>query len=231
MKSDKLGRVLRTAAVIMVGLTAAMNILGGVGTTCAAFLTKNFPPMWALINYQWLYQTFVIVTILIGLAGAWTTVSLSKGTDQAVKKVLIVLGAGIIVGAVHVFTSLSLRGKATPADVKLYLNIMTFVFILVLRLPGLRERVNFTRQAPPIDRSTAAGMASIVVGIAILTTHIWAGPSHTFMGENWVLVLQTPMMIAGGGFLIAGLAALIKVSLAVDNQEKASKDPLHAMRA
>jgi hypothetical protein len=219
MQKDKLGRVLRTAAVIMVGLAATMNILGGIGTTCAAFLTKNFPPMWALIDYQWLYQTFVVVTVIVGLAGAWTTYCLARAGNNALQRATIVLSIGTLVGIVHVFTSLSLRGKATPADVKLYMNILALVLLLVLRMPGLRERVNFGKGAPPADRTTAAGMAAIITGLVVVTTPLWAGPSHTYMGENWVFVLQWPLILAGLGLLAAGAALLVKVGMAVYGQE------------
>ena len=69
MTRDKTGNTLRTIAIVGMGLTATMNIVGGIGTVCAAFLTKDFPPMWSLLEYQWLYQVLMIVTILLGLGG------------------------------------------------------------------------------------------------------------------------------------------------------------------
>ena len=54
--NDRKGKALRTIAIIFMGLTAAMNVLGGAGTVCAAFLTKQFPPMWVFMDYQLLYQ-------------------------------------------------------------------------------------------------------------------------------------------------------------------------------
>jgi hypothetical protein len=77
--NDKTGRTLRIIAIIFMGLTAAMNILGGIGTVCAAFLTKQFPPMWALLEYQWLYQSLMITTIIVGIAGVWATIVLIRG--------------------------------------------------------------------------------------------------------------------------------------------------------
>lgn len=219
MTDDKLGRVLRTVAIILISLTAAMNILGGVGTTCAAFLTKQFPPMWPLLEYQWLYQIFVVVTTLIGLVGVWATIRLVRGGDKALRNALIVLVLGVVIGAIHVYTSLTLRGKATPADVKLYLNILTLVYFLLLFLPGIRERVHFTKDASPIDRSTAGGLAAIMTGAIVLSTHIWAGPSHTFMGDNWVFVLQGPLTLVGWGLLAVGAALLFRVMLSIFIQE------------
>jgi len=81
--NDKTGKTLRIIAIIFMGLAAAMNLLGGIGTVCAAFLTKQFPPMWALLDYQWLYQVLMIVTIIIGIAGVWGTIILTKGKENA----------------------------------------------------------------------------------------------------------------------------------------------------
>ena len=61
----------RIAAIVLVGLTAAMNLLGGVGTTCAAF-SSNVGYRLAfkeLMDYRWIYQILVVTTILIGIAG------------------------------------------------------------------------------------------------------------------------------------------------------------------
>ena len=35
--NDKTSKVLRATVIIFMGLTAAMNLLGGAGTICAAF--------------------------------------------------------------------------------------------------------------------------------------------------------------------------------------------------
>jgi hypothetical protein len=66
---DHLGKTITVVAIVFMGLTAAMNILGGIGTVCAAFLTKQFPSMLELLDYQWLYQIVMIVTIAWGWRG------------------------------------------------------------------------------------------------------------------------------------------------------------------
>jgi hypothetical protein len=43
--NSRIGKALRIIAVILMGLNAAMNLLGGIGTVCAAFLTEKYPPM------------------------------------------------------------------------------------------------------------------------------------------------------------------------------------------
>lgn len=204
---DPLGRILRVVAIIFMGLTGAMNLLGGIGTVCAAFLTKQFPPMWALLDYQWLYQSLMIVTILIGLGGVWATIRLAKGGKNAYRDALIILVVGTAVGAVHYFASMALRGKAAPANVKLYINILTLLLFLVLKIPGIRERVHFERSADDGVGQTAAGLAAIIIGLVVITTSLWVGGSHVYEGANWTHVLKE--FLVGSGLASIGMGSLI----------------------
>lgn len=210
---DPLGRILRIVAIIFMGLTGAMNVLGGIGTVCAAFLTKQFPPMWALLDYQWLYQTLMIVTILIGLAGVWATIRLAKGGETVYRDAIIVLVVGTAVGAVHYFASMALRGKAAPANVKLYLNILTLLLFLMLKLPGIRDRVDFGRPTDAGVGQTAAGLTAIIVGLVVLTTSVWVGDSHLYEGVNWTHVLGE--FLAGSGLALVGMGGLILSQLGI----------------
>jgi hypothetical protein len=222
MTNNALGRILRTGVIILVGLTAAFNVMGGVGTSCAAFLTKNFPPMWVLFDYQWLYQTFVVTTTLVGLAGIWTTIKLVRGGEHVVRNTLIVLGAAILITGINVAVSLSLRGKAAPADVRLYFNIFTMAAVLASRLPALRKLIDFSRPVPPKDRLTSAGLAAIVIGVGVLTVDLWAGASHMYMGENWINVLRVPLLLTGAGSVLGGMAAILS-AISVQSGEAASE--------
>ena len=108
--NDKTGRVLRIVFIVLMGITAAVNILGGVGTTCAAFLTQNFPSLSKILPLQWLYQLFVIITTAIGIAGVVYTVFLAKGKRKSFNASLIVLAAGSVIGVIHIIASRSLPG-------------------------------------------------------------------------------------------------------------------------
>lgn len=219
---DPLGRILRIVAIIFMGLTGAMNVLGGIGTVCAAFLTKQFPPMWALLDYQWLYQALMIVTILIGLAGVWATIRLAKGGETVYRDAIIVLVVGTAVGAVHYFASMALRGKAAPANVKLYLNILTLLLFLMLKLPGIRDRVDFGRPTDAGVGQTAAGLTAIIVGLVVLTTSVWVGDSHLYEGVNWTHVLGE--FLAGSGLALVGMGGLILSQLGI-NRLKVERMP------
>ncbi len=203
-----MGKTLRIIAIVFMGLTAAMNILGGIGTVCAAFLTKKFPPMWALLDYQWLYQILMIVTILIGLGGVWALIRLIKGGKTAYRDAMILLVVGAVVAGVHMYASLALRGKAVPANVKFYINAITLLIFLLLRLPGIREQVRFSDPSDPGTRAAASGAAAIIVGLVVLSTTLWVGESHIYQGANWTHVLKIPLMASGLALLTLGALRL-----------------------
>ena len=120
---NKTGKIIRILAIVLFGMTAAMNLLGGIGTSCVAF-SSNVGYRMAfkeLMDYRWLYQALVVITILIGIAGIWATVKLVRGGPSVFRNVLIILGIGVLFGGVHYFASMAFRGKAAPANVKFYI--------------------------------------------------------------------------------------------------------------
>jgi hypothetical protein len=219
--SKKTGRVLRTVAIVFLGLTAAMNLLGGIGTTCAAFgFTMTYRRAFAdLHDYKWLYQALVVTTILIGIAGAWATYALAKGRNKAFRNTMIILVIGTILAGVQFAASMALRGEATPANVKFLANAVTLVFFLVLRIPSIWQHIDFSAPEERIDGATAGGMAAIVAGLLVLTVPTWAASSHTYEGTNWVLVLKQPLEFSGLLFLISGIGVLAWVSAHVLRDE------------
>ncbi len=210
--NEKTGRILRTVAIVFLGLTAAMNILGGVGTTCAAFgFTREYRIAFAdLYDYKWLYQILVVTTILIGLAGAWATIALAQSKRKAFRNALIVLIIGSILAAVQYIASQALRGEAAPANVKFFVNAATLVLFLVIRVPSIWQHVDFSAPESRIDGATAGGLAAIVAGIIVMTVPTWAGPSHTYFGENWVNVLLGPVTLSGLTLTVVGLLVLVR---------------------
>ena len=118
--NSKTGKILRIVAVVLMGLTAAINLLGGAGTTCAAFFTKKYPPMWALIDYQWLYQTLVVLTVPLGLVMIWATILLVQGKSNAMKITLwfmsVGMTPGLIVSGLDAACPVKLNGKRLPEE-------------------------------------------------------------------------------------------------------------------
>lgn len=209
------GKIMRVVAIILMAITAAMNVLGGAGTSCAAFFTKKYPPYWVLIkpvDYRWLYQSFVITTLAIGFAGIAVTVGLVRGRKHAYRNTLIVLIIGSIINAVHYFTSLTVIGKAAPANVVFYINVLTLLVFLVLNVPGIRKQVNFTKNGKDSDKTSGGGLAAMFSGVIILSTPMWVGSSHVYMGNNWVYVLSMPIIVVGAGLLMFGITLLVRAA-------------------
>jgi hypothetical protein len=212
---DKTGKIIRVVAIIMLGLTAAMNLLGGIGTTCAAF-SSNVGYRMAfkeLMDYRWLYQILVVTTIIIGLAGIWATFKITRGGNSVYRNALIVLVVGSILGGVQFFASMALRGKATPANVKFFLNLLTLILFLVFTIPAIWKKLNFNSPGGKNETRTGAGLAAIIIGVLTLTVFIWAGPSHTFFSENWTTVLFIPLTIVGIGLILWGIWMLGKTAM------------------
>lgn len=204
---DKTGKIIRILAIIFLGMTAAMNLLGGIGTTCAAF-SDNVGYRMAfkeLMDYRWLYQILVVTTILVGLAGIWGLIRLVRGSPNVYRDILIILVVGCILGGIHYYASMTLRGKAAPANVKFYINILTLIVFLVFKLPGLREKVNFSSPGGKNETDTAGGITAIMAGTLMLTVFHWAGPSHTYFQQNWTYVFYVPLVVVGTALTLWGV--------------------------
>lgn len=212
MGNKGFAKVVRIAAIVVFSLTAAINLLGGVGTVCAAFLTENFPSMSAILPYRGLYQVVMVLTVLAGITGVWFTIKLIKGSKDSYRNAVILLAVGTALAATQVVASLILRGKAVPANMKLYANAITLVLFLGLGLPGLRRRIEFENRSDQGTKDLAGGLAAVVCGLLVLTTGLWVGASHTVGAENWVRVLREPLLAAGISLNLGGLRLLLRRS-------------------
>jgi hypothetical protein len=198
-----LGKLLRVAAILLMGMTVAMTLLGAVGSTCAALKPENFDSMLPLAPYKWLYQLLVVVSLAAGVWGIRALVELVRGSPKAYRDTLIVLLVGGGAALVQVMASRYLRGKSMPTDVRLWITVFTLAVFLLLRLPGVREAVDFGRGGRGASRM-AGGMAAIVFGALALTVHLWAGPTHTWGGVNYADVWRISMTVIGWGLALGG---------------------------
>ena len=223
----KTGKTLKLVSIILFGLTSAMNLLGGAGTSCVAF-SNNVGYRMAfkqLMEVRWLYQVFVVTTVIIGIIGIWATIKLIKGGSTVYRNALIVLGVGTLINGIHFAASQTLRGKAAPANVVFYLNLITLLVFLALNLPSIRKYIDFTTGGSGKNEKTAAaGMAAIVIGIIVLTVFDWAAPTHMVDGQNTVFVFYAPLMISGLTFLVGGLGTLVWSIISMFNQEIGQKN-------
>ncbi len=206
-----LGKILRIVAIILMTLTAAFTILGGVGTSCVAFAPDN--PGWAemggkLAPYQWLYILFVLVTVAFGVLGARAVVQLIRGRANAYRDALIALVGGAVVGIIHILVSRSLRGSSMPVDMVVYTTILTLVYFLILRIPALWQQVGLDQPASANTAGTTGGLAAILAGVLALTVHLWAGPTHTWNGVNWADAWRPTLTVTGWGLVLLGIGLL-----------------------
>jgi hypothetical protein len=218
---SKTGKIIKIIAIILFAMTTAMNLLGGIGTSCAAF-SNNVGYRMAfkeLMDYRWLYQVLVVTTTLLGIAGIWATVKLARGGSKVYRDALVILVIGCLLAGVHYFASMALRGKAAPANVKFYINIFTLIVFIILKLPGIRELVDFTRPGGKHEARAALGVAMMMTGALTLTVFHWAGPSHTFFQENWTYVFYGPLVIAGISLALWGVVLIGRVILDILTQE------------
>jgi hypothetical protein len=221
---SKSSKTFKIVAIVFMGLTAAMNLLGGIGTTCAAFI-KRYSIILDVYDYQWLYQVFMITATIVGIVGIWGTVKLAKGGDKVFRNALIILIFGTLLSGVHYYASMQIRGKAAPANVKFFTNLLTLIIFLVLSAPGMKEKVDFSKGGGASEKG-AGGMAAILVGVLTLSAFYWAAPSHTYQGVNWVELLDLSMFALGTGFLLLGfgLVASLAWAKAQHLREKAAVD-------
>jgi hypothetical protein len=204
---------LRVLAIVLLSLTAAVTLLGGIGTTCVAFNAENFGPRMApLIPVKPVFQALVVVSIAAGLFGVYSTVRLARGAARAYQQAIFFLLIGLVSSAVQFIYSLTLRGSTAPNNMRLYLTALTLVVVLLMRLPGIWRRTGFERgSAPGSTARPAGGLALFLTGSIVITTPLWAAPTHLIENTNTANVLLWPLLAVGSVCLLAGGARLLEL--------------------
>lgn len=78
-----------------------------------------------------------------------------------------------------------------------YVNTFTLFLFLILGIPRLCEKVDFSKSGDRTEKSLAGGLVAILAGIVMVTTVIWAGPMHTYQGDKRVQLLIAPLIVVG----------------------------------
>jgi hypothetical protein len=205
-------KLLRIIAIVLMGLTAAFTLMGGAGTTCVALAAEKFGEKMApLAPYQWLYVLFVLVTLAIGVLGVRAVVLLIKRRPHAYRDSLIVLLAGVMVGAIHMAVSRSLRGSSMPVDMVVYTTVLTLIIFLILRIPAIWQGINLEKSGTGNDeRPGAAAITLLLCGTLTLTIQHWGGPTHTFSGINYADAWHTQLAVIGWGLVLFGAILTVK---------------------
>jgi len=223
---SKLGRVLLVVGIVLMVLTAAITLLSGAGTSCVAWGAEKYPPFRAIVPYKPLYQALVVLTIADALAAVWAILALVRRSLRAFAAILIVLVGDLILTAIQMYFSHMLRGSTMPSDLRLYVALVTLIYFLLWRVPGVRKHVDVVRFESGAGRAAGAGLAMFVAGVAALSTPMWAGPTHMLEGYNLVYVLEAPLFAGGGALTLAGLCLLVGSVVALPSLRLA-EDPSH----
>lgn len=204
-------KFLRGIAVGLMALTVLFTLLGGAGTSCVALAAEKFGSMAVLVPYKPLYLLLVVLSLAAGVWGILVTLSLVRGGRHAYRNALLMLLAGAVTAGIQMGVSQAVRGASAPVNVRFYLTAFTLVVFLVLGLPAIRKRLDFSQPFKG-GKAASGGAALIVCGIVTLTTYIWAGPTHP---AAWIDVLRGPLMVGGGALLLCGAGLLLKAALPV----------------
>ena len=202
-------KMLRGIALTLMSITVVFTIIGGAGTVCIALGAENYDNLKMLVPYKWLYQIFVVVKFTIGFWGLHVVYTLFKGREKAYRNAMIVLTIGLLVAIAQMITSQILRGKTLPVDIRFYITLVTILVFLIIRLPSVWPKVDFTWSKKSGSKKAVAGISMLLSGIITITTPIWATNSHiTADGYNLVNVLATPLLFGGLSLIILGVGTI-----------------------
>ena len=72
-------KFLRFIGILFMGISSAVTLLGGVGTTCVALDATKYDSMKAIVKNQWLYIAYVVIGVALGVLGIRATVQMWAG--------------------------------------------------------------------------------------------------------------------------------------------------------
>lgn len=188
----------------LLGLAAAANLVGGLGTSCVAFGAERFGDRMALLApYKWLYVLFVVAGTATGAYEAWAASGVARGTAQEFRHAVLSLAAGALVAGSQAGVSFVLRGSGAPADMRAYLTLA--VLAAVLLAGGLGAFGRHPEDGPAPDAaSEAGGVALISASAVLLSSPLLMRATHTLGGVDHSRAWGWLLPAAGAGLAVAG---------------------------
>jgi hypothetical protein len=229
MKRTTLGKILRIVAIVLMGFSAAVTLLSGIGLTCVALAPEKYASMAALVPYKWLYQLSLLITIAIAVYAIRATVGLARSRNWGYKAAVIALALTIVFGAAHVFMSQTLRGKSMPNDMRVYVAVLALIVLLLLRIPGIWKQVIFSGGGAGGAGTAPAGLSMILAALAFLTVQFWAGATHTWEGVNFADAFHNQLTLVGWALMILGVGFVAWPKLAGIAQSAKEKKVLYRL--
>jgi len=231
-KKHRPSKVLRGIIIVLFGLTVTFILLSAVGTICVAFGAEKYDSMIPLVPYKPLYQALVVISLAAGVWGIWVVRSLVRGGSVAYRNALLVLCLGALSAGIQMGVSQLVRGSSAPVNVRFYISVFTLVVFLLLRLPPVWVRADFTQSVRGSGtKMVSTGMVLIVCGIVILAMRFWIGFTHiTPEGNNWINVMELPLRVFGWGMVVGGVISLLSFASLLYRQNNASNEPVLPQR-
>lgn len=207
----KLASRIQLLLVVTMSLVAVFSLTSGIGTVCLAFGAENWKPFAKLAAWAFEYQTITIATLIVGFAASIIAYAFVRGEKWAYIAALVTVIVGLGFGIWHIQTSLEARGSAAPGNLKVFVDAFALIVLLIIRIPGIWNKINLTN---PLGGNKGSfnnpiGMAFAFVGLALVTTPLYAGPSHTFGEINYVSYLLPGLYIYGGISILFGLGLML----------------------
>jgi hypothetical protein len=212
--STKWGKILRAVAVIAAAMAAAFTLIGGAGTSCVAWNADTYGRAFAaFVPYMPVFQLFVYINAVTGIVGLWLTYRLVRGGNRAYAGIVAIICLYLVTAGVQMWYSSTLKETAfldtAPNNMRFFVYALTLIVLIIVKLPGIRDKVDFT--APwrnPKSGAAAGGLAAIAIGALTLATPAWASANHLLGGENLVYVMIVPLTVIGGLALALGLGLM-----------------------
>ncbi len=211
---NRFGASIRTVLVVLMAATAAMTLLGAVGTSCLAWNGDKYGPAFRwIVPYMTHYQILVYIKLVVGSAAVILAYATARGERWFYLGALITLIAGGSAGAYQMYMSSTLRDisffAVAPTNVRVYITVVTLIAYALVRFPGIWNKAGLGSQnSRPGSPMTAGGIALVVSGVLILTTPLWVGETHMLDGYNLVYTLELPLLLDGTLLVLGGLSML-----------------------
>ncbi|MBI9045693.1 MAG: hypothetical protein JEZ06_14480 [Anaerolineaceae bacterium] len=219
IKPSGLGKVLWIVSIILLGITAAFHLMGGIGTTCVALGAEKYESMAGIVPFKWLYMIFVVTETAMAVMMIRATVNMIRKKDKSYKDALTILLIGLVLSGIHMFVSILLRGKSAPNNMRVYMNIFTLAIFLVLKIPGIWSKIySGEGEMDKTNKAAVSGIAMIAFGLVVVSVQFWAGPTHTWGGINYSDYFHGQLTSIGYLLIALGLMSFVSMKISWKKQ-------------